>query len=62
MKYSEIHKKLKEAGCYIIRYGGRHPVWKSPITGKIFPTGHHESEEVKTGTLDKIRKLSGVKL
>ena len=62
MKYSEIHKKLRDAGCYIVRYGSRHPVWKSPITGKSFPTSHHESEEAKMGTLNKIRKLSGVKI
>lgn len=62
MKYSELHKKLREAGCYIYRNGANHPVWKSPITGKQFPTSHHDSQEVKRKTLRTISKLSGVKL
>lgn len=61
MKYSQLHKKLLEAGCYIIRNRGGHPVWRSPITGCSFETGNHQSEEVKIGTLRKIEKLSGVK-
>ncbi|MBR5403313.1 MAG: type II toxin-antitoxin system HicA family toxin [Bacteroidales bacterium] len=62
MKYSEIHKKLREAGCYIVRYGGRHPVWESPITGLQFETSYHDSEEARKGTLHNIKKKSGVKL
>ncbi|MBO7396568.1 MAG: type II toxin-antitoxin system HicA family toxin [Bacteroidales bacterium] len=62
MKYSEIHRKLREAGCYIIRSGSRHPIWKSPITGKQFPTSYHEAEEAKKGTLKAIKTLSGVEL
>ena len=46
MKYSELHKKLKEAGCYIIRQGGNHPIWYSPLTEKEFATSRHESQEV----------------
>lgn len=61
MKYSQLHKKLREAGCYIARNRGGHPVWESPITGLTFVTGNHQSEEVKIGTLKKIEKLSGVK-
>ncbi|MDB0602167.1 type II toxin-antitoxin system HicA family toxin [Tenacibaculum maritimum] len=62
MKYSELHRKLKKAGCYVKREGKRHPLWFSPITGNIFPTGRHESQEVKKGTLKDISKQSGVKL
>ena len=58
MKYSEIHKKLKANGCYLVKNGANHPHWFSPITGLIFET----SEEAKTGTMKKISKLSGVKL
>jgi predicted RNA binding protein YcfA (HicA-like mRNA interferase family) len=61
MKYSELEKKLRKAGCYEI--GNKdHPIWYSPITGKRFKTGHHKSEEVKIKTLNKIRKASGVNL
>ena len=59
MKYSELEKKLRKAGCYEI--GNKdHPIWFSPITGKKFKTGHHKSQEVAKGTLEKIRKDSGV--
>lgn len=61
MKYSELHKRLREAGCYIIREGSNHPIWYSPITDKQFPTSRHESEEVKPGTLNNILKRAGLK-
>ncbi|MBO5596903.1 MAG: type II toxin-antitoxin system HicA family toxin [Bacteroidales bacterium] len=62
MKYSEIHRKLRDAGCYVTRNGSRHPIWVSPITGKTFSTSYHEAEEAKSGTIRCIRKLSGVNL
>ncbi|MDE6235337.1 MAG: type II toxin-antitoxin system HicA family toxin [Muribaculaceae bacterium] len=63
MKYSELHKKLRKAGCYMT--GGEicgHPEWYSPITGKRFGTSHHNSQEVKRGTLKNIVNASGVKI
>ncbi len=60
MKYSELHRLLRKAGCYPVGEG-RHQKWYSPITGIVFPTSHHESEEVKYGTLQKILKVSGLK-
>ena len=62
MRYAEIHKKLRAAGCYVLRNGKSHPVWKSPLTGKYFETSYHESEEAKKGTQLSIQKMSGVKL
>ncbi len=62
MKYSEIHKRLIKAGCYVVRNGKRHPIWKSPITGKLFETSYHDSEEAKPGTKKDIEIRSGVKL
>ena len=61
MKYSELHKKLREAGCYIVRQGSNHPIWLSPLTNKEFSTSRHESQEVKAGTLNSILKLAGLK-
>ncbi|MBO5054562.1 MAG: type II toxin-antitoxin system HicA family toxin [Muribaculaceae bacterium] len=63
MKYNELHRKLKRAGCYPtgeVICG--HPEWHSPITGENFPTSHHGTEEVTRGTLKNIKKASGVKL
>jgi predicted RNA binding protein YcfA (HicA-like mRNA interferase family) len=62
MKYSELEKVLVEAGCVLYRKGANHPIWKSPITGKMFPMSKHHSQEVKPGTLKSIIKLSGVKI
>ena len=44
MKYLEIHRKLRKAGCFIIRNGASHPIWKSPKTGQLFETSYHKSE------------------
>lgn len=35
MKYSEIERKLRKEGCYLIR-DGDHPLWYSSKTGKVF--------------------------
>lgn len=61
MKYSELHRKLKKAGCYptgASRNG--HPEWFSPITGRYFQTSNHEAQEVKNGTLKAILRDAGL--
>lgn len=62
MKYSELEKLVKKAGCY---YTGKeqagHPLWKSPKTGMYFQMSHHPSQEVATGTLNKIKRAAGIK-
>lgn len=62
MKYSELEKKLKDVGCYDTgdQMSG-HPVWYSPITQQKFKMSNHKSQEVKTGTLQAIKKQSGLK-
>ena len=62
MKYSEVERKLKKAGCYCLEENGKHPVWFSPITGRKFSLSHHKSEEIKLGTKKSISSDSGVKL
>ena len=61
MKYSELEKKLRQAGCYIDHEGKRHRMWYSPLTGQTFPVGRHKSEDVKPGTLNKILEAAGLK-
>lgn len=61
MKYSELERLLKKAGCYDTGeslFG--HPKWYSPTTGKYFAMSHHHSQEVKPGTLKKIKEDSGL--
>lgn len=62
MKYSELTKKLKKAGCYNTgREIQGHPAWYSPKTGKYFPVSHHKSKEVAKGTLNSILEAAGLK-
>jgi predicted RNA binding protein YcfA (HicA-like mRNA interferase family) len=60
LKYTELERKLKKAGCKLVKENGKHPTWYSPITGKTFQTSHHKSEEVKPGTLDSIKRDAGI--
>ena len=61
MKYNELHKLLKRAGCYDTgKTMGGHPLWYSPKTEKYFKTSHHGSEEVPRGTLKSIKRDAGV--
>lgn len=60
LKYSELERLLKKAGCELVRDDGRHLTWYSPKTGKYFQTSHHKSEEVKSGTLKSIKRDAGI--
>lgn len=61
MKYSELEKLLREAGCSIKREGASHTQWYSPITGKTFSVGRHKTQDVKSGTLNSILRDAGLK-
>ena len=62
MKYSELEKKLKLAGCYDTKkQANGHPVWYSPITKNYFKMSNHKSQEIKIGTLNSILKSAGLK-
>lgn len=61
MKYSELVKKLKKAGCTVYRQGANHTQWYSQITGKIFSVGRHKTEDVKAKTLKSIMQSAGLK-
>ncbi len=62
MKYSELEKILKKAGCYYsFTSKNGHPYWYSPISKKEIKMSHHKSEEVKKGTLNNILKNAGLK-
>lgn len=64
MKYIELHRLLREIGCYPIK--GKqiagHPAWFSPLTDRTFPTSNHGGDDVKRGTLKNILRDSGLKL
>ncbi|MGI6243804.1 MAG: type II toxin-antitoxin system HicA family toxin [Prevotella sp.] len=62
MKYNELEKRLKKAGCYDTgeEIAG-HPQWINPKTGIKFAMSHHHSREVATGTLNQILRAAGLK-
>ncbi len=62
MKYNELERKLKKAGCYDTgEQMNGHPIWYCPSTNKEFKMSNHGSEEVATGTLNSILKAAGLK-
>jgi predicted RNA binding protein YcfA (HicA-like mRNA interferase family) len=61
MKYSELERKLKKAGCYEEGEMNGHPLWYSPIKDKYFKMSNHKNQEVAKGTLQSILKDSGLK-
>lgn len=60
MKYSELVRELKKAGCYFVKHGANHDIWRSPKTGKSFTLPRHLSEEVRPGTLKSIKGSAGL--
>lgn len=60
MKYSELERLLRKAGCTVYREGSNHTLWYSPITGEKFPVGRHSKEEDPIGTLRNIMKAAGL--
>ena len=61
MKISEMVKRLKKAGCYIVRAGTNHDIWYSPVTDKYFIVARHPSKELKSGTANSIMRDAGLK-
>lgn len=61
MKYSELERMLKKAGCSIQREGSNHTLWYSPLTGNTFPVARHRTEDVPRGTLKSILTAAGLK-
>lgn len=60
MKYNQLYAELISAGCYIVRKGGDHNIWYSPITGRKCSVPRHGSHEVPKGTEKNIRKVTGI--
>ena len=61
MTYSDIKRLLKKNGCYLKVEGKRHELWYSPITGNTFTVARHDTQEVKNGTLQSIKRAAGLK-
>ena len=61
MTTAELLHLLKKNGCTLVRNGGNHDIYFSPITGNQFPVGRHAKEEIPNGTLQNILKRAGLK-
>ena len=61
MKVSEFLKKASKVGCYFVSHGKEHDVWYSPNTEKYFRVSRHQSQELKSGTLNSMMKDAGLK-
>jgi len=60
MKFSELYKILEKDGWYIERTK-KHHIYSHPYKKGRIPVGKHSSEEVRSGTLNGILKLAGLK-
>lgn len=56
MKQCQLTKRLKAAGCSLVRHGGGHDIWYSPITGLQRAVPRHGSKEVPKGLLKSLEK------
>ena len=61
MTISEAKRKLKKMGCRFYDHGTRHDWWINPKNGKKTQLGRHDSQELKTGTWEKIKKQLGLR-
>jgi len=60
MKRSELEKRLRNAGCDLVRHGSRHDKWMNPKTGAVDWIPRHGGSEVPTGTaLGILKRLVG---
>ena len=60
MKYNELYRKLRKAGCFLLRHGASHDLWQNPQNGKQTRVGRHGTEEVPLGTLKSIYQELGL--
>ncbi len=60
MKYNELYRKLRKAGCLLLRHGKRHDIWVNPANGKTIEVPRHGAEEVPPGTLKSIYQGLGL--
>ncbi|MBO4849847.1 MAG: type II toxin-antitoxin system HicA family toxin [Prevotella sp.] len=60
MKYNELYRKLRKAGCFLLHHGKRHDIWVNPRNGKTTEVPRHGTEEVPKGTLKSIYQRLGL--
>ena len=61
MTIAEFIRQLKKAGIKFKAHGSRHDVYFNPETGQEAQVPRHVSQEIKTGTRERILKDLGLK-
>ncbi|RLD20245.1 MAG: hypothetical protein DRI69_06690 [Bacteroidetes bacterium] len=61
MKSTELERKVKKAGWYLIRQSGSHRIYNHKEISGIVVIPFHGSKEVPTGTAHSILKKAGIK-
>ncbi len=57
MKYNQLYKELRKAGCLLTQYGAEYDEWTNPATRAKIRIPRHSRNEVKTGLLKKIYQV-----
>lgn len=60
MKSSELKRLLRKKGCFLVRQGTSHEIGEFPITWERFSVPRHDSQEIRTETLENIKKQAGI--
>ncbi len=61
MKTNEIVRMLKKDGWYLYRNGAAHDIYRHPTKPGQIAVPRHGSQEMATGTVNKILKQAGLK-
>ena len=61
MKVREVTRMVRRDGWYYVRTKGSHRIYHHPRKPGIVVITGHPGSDVKSGTLDKIRKQAGLK-
>jgi mRNA interferase HicA len=56
MKRHDLIRQLEQAGCVLVRHGGRHDWWRNPRTGAAQPVPRHRevNENIAKHILKKL--------
>ena len=61
MTAGEMIRLVKKNGCEFVRHGTKHDIWRNPKTGGRAQISRHQTEELRTGTAERILKDLGLK-
>jgi mRNA interferase HicA len=59
MKWSELRRKVIRNGWYLVRNGSNHDIYAHSDKDFQIQIGRHDSEEVKKGLFNKLKKQIG---